>query len=644
MIPFHTRWPLPIVLTMAIGVVATLATIVNVRPIEAMLDSSTGVFSVLCALIAVSSLAHRPLDPLRRMLWLFILAVAVLVASTEFAEPLAELKGHDFGLEHVDDVLLLMAGPIGLWVTSRMEPRPVPAQLALVAGLAAQLVGAVLDVINDRTVVSIGFTVDRVESYADSAQFLSLLCYFMAIWLLVERGSHLVVAPRKAQMAVPVSPYRPGLRDSLYPPPFLFGLGLPDHRSPAGRVHRLCNDALWPAVNLGLSARNLATIALWPMVAAARARSVVRRHGAAVERLTGKSPSHQFLEQVATAVQYRIAPIYYYVFELYLPEQRRLAPHYLMRYETKEIAYRLLYPVATTGHLPTPLKNKLEFARHCRANGVRRVDVYMLFEDGKRVSAAGMMEELPHADLFVKPVLGKGGGGAELWHYAGSGSYRSSRGEERDAAGLTGHVAELSRTEAFIIQQAVCNHRDLFDLSGGALSTVRMLSCRNEAGDYEVTCAAFRMSVDPASPVDNFHAGGLAAAVDLATGELGPATGLGRSPDSGWHDRHPLTGGQIVGRRLPMWPETINLAVQAHRSFPDYVVIGWDIAVLEDGPCVIEGNRGPDVDIHQRTSRGPIGNGRFGELLAFNLECRAGQGQGKVSPVPRPKPPLYDAG
>ncbi len=626
MAPFHTRWPMPIVVTMAIGAVATLATVVNVRPIEAMLDSSTGVFSVLCALIAVSSLAHRPLDPLGRMLWLFILAVAVLVASTEFAEPLAELKGHDFDLEHVDDMLLLVAGPIGLWVTSRMEPRPVPAQLALVAGLAAQLAGAVLDVINDRTVVSFGFTVERVESYADSAQFLSLLCYFMAIWLLVERGTHLVVEPRKTQLAVPVSPYRPGLRDSLYPPPFLFGWGLPDDRSPAGRVHRLCNDALWPAVNLGLSARNLATIALWPMVAAARARSVVRCHGAAVERLTGKPPSRQFLEQVATAIQYRIAPVYYYVFELYLPEQRRLAPHYLMRYETKEIAYRLLYPIATVGYRPTPLKNKLEFARHCRVNGVRRVDVYMLFEDGRRVEAADMMEQLPQADLFVKPVLGKGGGGAELWRCAGGGSYRSSRGDECDAAGLIGHVAELSRAEPFIIQQAVRNHRDLLDLGGGALSTVRMLSCRNEAGDHEVTCAAFRMSVDPASPVDNFHAGGLAAAVELATGMLGPATGLGRTPDSRWHDRHPLTGGQIAGRRLPMWPETMDLAVQAHRSFPDYVVIGWDIAVLEDGPCVIEGNRGPDIDIHQRTCRGPIGNGRFGELLAFNLESRTGLG------------------
>jgi hypothetical protein len=37
---------------------------------------------------------------------------------------------------------------------------------------------------------------------------------------------------------------------------------------------------------------------------------------------------------------------------------------------------------------------------------------------------------------------------------------------------------------------------------------------------------------------------------------------------------------------------------------------------------VIEGNRGPDVDIHQRTALAPIGDSRFGELLAYNLEHR----------------------
>jgi len=614
------KWPMPIVLTMAIAAVATLATAANVRFIELMLDSWTGVFGALCALIAVNCLAHRRLTVLGPALWLFILVVAVVVACAEFAEPFAELKGHNFGLENIDDVLLLVAAPIGLWLTSRIEPRPIPAQLLLTAGLAAQLVGAVLDLLDDHTAASLGFTVERAESYADFAQFLSLLSYFMAMWLLVGRGAELAQAQAKA---APVSPYGPGLRDALYPPPFLVGWWLPDRRSPAGRVHRLCNDALWPAANMIVSARNLGTIGFWPVIAAARATSVVRRFGAPVQRLTGKSRMRQFLEQVSMAIRYRIAPVYYYAYEFYQPGRQHLAPHYLMRYETKEIAYRLLYPIATERYAPTPLKNKMEFARHCRANGIRHVEVYMLFEDGKRVSTPELVDELPESDLFVKPVFGKGGGGAELWRHAGGRLYCSSRGEACDAAALVDRVAALSRLEPFIIQQAVRNHHDLLDLGAGALSTVRLLSCRNEAGDYEATSAAFRMSVNPASPVDNFHAGGLAAAVDIATGHLGPATGLGMTPDLRWHDQHPFTGGQITRRQLPMWQETIDLAVRAHRIFPDYVLIGWDIAIVEDGPCVIEGNRGPDVDIHQRTSRAPIGDGRFGELLAFNLERKA---------------------
>ena len=247
----------------------------------------------------------------------------------------------------------------------------------------------------------------------------------------------------------------------------------------------------------------------------------------------------------------------------------------------------------------------------------------MLFDNGQRVIAPDMVDELPACDLFVKPIFGKGGGGAELWRYAGGGVYRSSRGGESDAAAVVAHVALLSREEPFIIQQAVRNHHDLLDLGAGALSTVRLLSCRNEVGDYEATCAAFRMSVNPDSPVDNFHAGGVAAAVDMATGRLGAATGLAVTPDFMWHDEHPFTAARITGRQLPMWRETIDLALRAHRAFADYVLIGWDIAVVEDGPCLIEGNRGPDVDIHQRTSRAPIGDGRFGELLAFNLERKA---------------------
>jgi hypothetical protein len=68
-----------------------------------------------------------------------------------------------------------------------------------------------------------------------------------------------------------------------------------------------------------------------------------------------------------------------------------------------------------------------------------------------------------------------------------------------------------------------------------------------------------------------------------------------------------------------MWKEVIDLVLQAHAAFADQIVVGWDVAVLEYGPRLIEGNKSPDLDIIQRTHGEPIGNSRFGVLLAHHL-------------------------
>ena len=121
--------------------------------------------------------------------------------------------------------------------------------------------------------------------------------------------------------------------------------------------------------------------------------------------------------------------------------------------------------------------------------------------------------------------------------------------------------------------------------------------------------------------VFDFHAGGIAANVDICTGELGRgACGAWGSTADGWYERHCETGVQILHRKLPCWLELIDLVQYAHGiAFPDQVVIGWDVALLDSGPCLIEANKSPDLDIIQRIGSGPVGNERLGKLLAFNL-------------------------
>jgi hypothetical protein len=615
------RWEIPLF----IAVTSAVALYVLFSPAIGdnwFLDPLTGLVSTVTALAACSQLAQAAIDRRTERLWQLVITILVLVCIANVFEPASDHLGAFFGTDDVDDYLILAIAPTILWLTSRFNPALIRARRTVWLGFVVQLISLGLEFAFEEGGIAGSWALWSLLT--DFTEFLSVsLCLAAMFWIIVDTGQSLGLLRVRPALAAPVTavPRYWGsrwLRDGLYPPPFILGWYLPAAHTPAGRVHRLCNQALWPAGDVIAGGRNLVLIALWPLIASARAWKEVRRRGETLRRTAGISKWRQFRGMVRLALRHRIPPIYYYRYDLYRPAQRQLAAHYLMRYETKEIAYRLLYPVETDRHVPAPLKDKLGFAHHCERHGLRHVPTLAVFEDGGRVDG---QDGLPVTSLFLKPAAGKGGCGAERWESVDRNRYRNSAGEEMEAEALLARVQDLSRAEPYLVQPALSNHAALRDLTAGALCTARILTCRTENGGHEATDAAFRMPSSMTSAVDNFHAGGVASAVDIRTGKLGQATDLG-TERSLWHDRHPFSEAQIAGRHLPMWREAIDLVERAHRAFDEYVVVGWDVAFLDDGPALVEGNRGPDIDILQRTGRGPIGNRRFGELLAHNLEHR----------------------
>jgi len=141
-----------------------------------------------------------------------------------------------------------------------------------------------------------------------------------------------------------------------------------------------------------------------------------------------------------------------------------------------------------------------------------------------------------------------------------------------------------------------------------------------------------RMAIGSNSTVDNVHAGGIAANIDLPTGTLGSASNLGKDAQMGWWDHHPNSGGRIRGRRVPQWSDVCRVAEQAHQAFGDRVIIGWDIAVTPEGVRLVEGNSSPDVDIMQRLTRRGLMEDRCGKLLAHHVRlATASQSYAAVS-------------
>jgi hypothetical protein len=325
----------------------------------------------------------------------------------------------------------------------------------------------------------------------------------------------------------------------------------------------------------------------------------------------GRHPVRQFFDQLRIYLSSGIMPATYYIFDLVDNPTNTRARAFLKRAEMKG----LIYPLVRR-HMPpkSSLNDKGDFEKRCRDSGLPAIPTLAVVRNGMLSG----QRNLPPQDLFVKPLGGKGGRGAERWTWAETG-YQGADGQLLSPTALAERLHQRSYAGGLIVQPCLRNDDSLAALSCGALATIRILTCQNEDGRPEVIGAALRMSIDPASVVDNLHQGGITAVVDVETGRLGAATNLGKDARVGWHNFHPVTGTAIAGRVLDCWTQVRALAVRAQEVFADRLFVGWDITMTPDGPVIVEGNSAPGLDIFQRPARSGMGNGRFAELLAARM-------------------------
>ncbi len=397
-------------------------------------------------------------------------------------------------------------------------------------------------------------------------------------------------------------------------------LRLDPRRGPAHDIHRAFCRIYWQTSDFIDRTRIVAGLFFLLPALLITAGVYTWRCGQRVYRQTGIRAWRQFLGQIDAGLRFAVPPPWYYMFEFYFPTHRMRASEYLYFFELKRAVYHELRRRWSQQTTLDALSDKALFSRHCARHGLAVVPVVAVAEKGY-VTMENGGDTLPNHDLFFKPRKGAGGRDASCWYYAGAGFFQSADAKQLTATQLLDNLRALSRESDFIVRPLVTNHPALSELNAGALSTVRVMTCRTESGAVVCTHALLRMASTKGSPVDNFHKGGLAAAIELDNGVLGEATDIGWSAGSAWHTHHPVSGAAIVGFRLPLWEETLALARQAHDAFDDQILVGWDIAILADRPALVEGNKGPDLDIIQRVYREPVGNGQIGRSLAYYLSC-----------------------
>ncbi len=250
------------------------------------------------------------------------------------------------------------------------------------------------------------------------------------------------------------------------------------------------------------------------------------------------------------------------------------------------------------------LHDKIAFARLCDANGVRHPRTWA-WQAGGKVEITGLPED---GRVFVKPSSGMSGLGASVFDLS------SCRDLDEAKARLT---AEFGLKIEWYAQDCLVNHPDMTDYTLSAVSTMRVISILDEAGQAQSVATTVKVATVLGAVVDNGPARGIYFGVNPDTGEIGVGA---RLLGSEVFEGNPTNGVRMKGRILPFFREARALALDTHqRLFSDYAYAGWDVAITPDGPVMIEGNAKPSMAVAQRAFLRDMGPERFCELVGHHI-------------------------
>ncbi len=182
--------------------------------------------------------------------------------------------------------------------------------------------------------------------------------------------------------------------------------------------------------------------------------------------------------------------------------------------------------------------------------------------------------------FIVKPYDGVGGSGVK-------------KVCRTDIPDLRAYYDNCVQNRIFL-EEPVIQHPAMNALCPASVNTLRVMTF-NDHGHPRILWMGQRVG-NGINAVDNFHAQGMAVSVDMQTGVL---RGDAIDKDNVHFSHHPVTGVRFDGFSIPCFGEVKDLVCRASLESDKILVVGWDVAISDKGPVIIEGNRRPGFDMVQ---------------------------------------------
>ena len=282
----------------------------------------------------------------------------------------------------------------------------------------------------------------------------------------------------------------------------------------------------------------------------------------------GKSANLMFLDTAFSVIIFKSGLQDYLNYKFYEKSFKERKEYATIGYQDR------LYKLAASPKYADFFSNKVNFHKNFKEFVKRE---YACYEDGfDKVN-----KFIKDRDYLIrKPISGLGGHDVEMIP-----TYEIPDVKE--------FYNKLKEDDCYI-EDLVIQNKEWNKLNPDSLNTIRAVTkCIN--GNSELIFAVARIGSGE-SIVDNFHRGGVGIKVNI---EKGCLEGLTINKANVESETTTKTNVKVDGFIIPYWNEVVEMVNEAAKVNDKVNIVGWDVAITENGPLIIEGNRGPGMDIIQ---------------------------------------------
>ena len=180
-----------------------------------------------------------------------------------------------------------------------------------------------------------------------------------------------------------------------------------------------------------------------------------------------------------------------------------------------------------------------------------------------------------YKEVIVKPIDGEGGHGVEKITY--------EKGIDIESI-----YKDLVKNNQLLVEECIKQHNDINKLYSKSVNTLRLFTFF-DGKEAHVLNSVFK--IGNGGITDNFSSGSMYTFVSDDGEVIVPAI----DQADNIYEKHPITKENILGYKVPEYKKACNLVCKAAKEIKELKYIGWDVAISDKGPVIVEGNPFPGI-------------------------------------------------